>query len=252
MCGRHWDRWWRRRRADDAVVDVEGFQSGSFVHALAVAVCVAAAATACALGRRWRDSRPGAERRLRLGWAAFTLLTQAFIIVWWLLPANFSWRASLPLHICDVVAVLAAAALVVERRWLRAVVYFWGIGLSLIAFIMPVLTEGPAHVHFYLFWLTHLEIVGSALYLVMVMRLRPRWGDWRIAVGLLAGYYALVVPVNVMLGTYYGYIGPGASKADVLGPWPLRAVVMLMLEVVGLTLLLVPWLFVRRQAESRH
>lgn len=234
------------------VVDLDGFQSGSVVHLIAVALCVAAAATACALGRRWRSARPQTERRLRLAWAVFTLLTQAFIIVWWLLPANFSWRVSLPLHICDVTAVLAAAAMITRRRWVWSVVYFWGIGLSLVAFITPVLTEGPAHVHFYLFWLTHLEIVGSALYLVVVMGYRPAWRDWRIALALLAGYYALVVPVNAILGTYYGYVGPGASKADVLGPWPRRALVMFALQAAGLTLLLLPWLAVKRQAESRQ
>jgi len=233
-------------------VDLDRFQSWSLMHLLVAAVCAGAAGAACLLGRRWRSSHPQRERQLRIGWAAFTLLTQAFIITWWLLPANFSWRVSLPLHICDVTAVLAAAALVTERRWVRAVVYFWGIGLSLVAFIMPVLTEGPAHVQFYLFWLTHLEIVGSAAYLVVVREFRPMWRDWRIAVGWLATYYALVVPLNVALGTYYGYVGPGSSKADVLGAWPQRAGVMFGLQVAGLTLLLVPWLASRRQAVVRQ
>ncbi len=233
-------------------VDLHTFQSGSLVHLLSVAACLSAAMAACLIGRQWRHGRPDAERRLRVGWAAFTLLTQAFIIVWWLLPANFSWRVSLPLHICDITAVLAAAGLLTERRWVRALVYFWGIGLSLVAFITPVLTEGPAHVHFYLFWLTHLEIVGSATYLVVVMGFRPTWRDWRLATALLALYFVVVVPVNVALGTYYGYVGPGASMADILGPWPQRAFVMFALQVAALTLLAAPWAPGRRYPAVRH
>lgn len=229
-----------------ATIDSSEFRSGSVTHVLVVAVCLAAALTACALGRSWRLGRPDREGQLRIGWAAFTLLTQALIVAWWLLPANFSWRVSLPLHICDVTAVLAAAAMITRRRWVWSAVYFWGIGLSLVAFITPVLTEGPAHVQFYFFWLTHLQIVGSAAYLVVVMGFRPTWRDWRVATALLAAYFAVVVPVNVALGTYYGYVGPGASMADVLGPWPWRALVMFALQVAALTLLAAPWTMARR------
>lgn len=227
-------------------VELHTFERGSAMHLLAVAACLSAAAGACLLGRRWRDRQSGAEQRLRRAWAIFTLATQFVVIVWWLLPANFSWRVSLPLHICDVTAVLAAAAMITRRRWVWSVVYFWGIGLSLVAFITPVLTDGPAHLQFYFFWLTHLQIVGSAAYLVVVMGFRPTWRDWRVATALLAAYFALVVPVNVALGTYYGYVGPGASMADVLGPWPWRALVIFALQVAALTLLAAPWTMARR------
>jgi uncharacterized membrane protein YwaF len=60
-------------------------------------------------------------------------------------------------------------------------------------------------------------------------------------------YVAVVTPINLALGTNYGFIGnPPPSKAippfiDAMGPWPRRAVIVMGLAIVGFVLALLPW-----------
>lgn len=231
--------------------DLDSFDTGSPAHLFAVAMCLLAMIVWCWLGRRWRKHRPIAESRFRLCWAIVIALTQMFSIVWWLWPSHFDLRISLPLQMCDFIGILAAVVMVTRWRWVWTLVYFDGWSLAIFAFIMPTLKLGPGHVEFYLFWLTHLEIIGSAVYLVVVRDYRPNWRDWRFAVGCVTIYFALIVPLNIWLDTYYGYVGPATSAADVLGPWPIRVAVMFVLQVVALTLLLAPWEIVMRIAKPQ-
>lgn len=221
-------------------ITLQTFRIGSEVHLAAVSVCVIAAVAASWIGRGWRRERPGAERALRITWAIFTLLTQLVAATWYAWPSRFEWRLSLPLHICDIVAVLAAVSLLRDQRWVWSVVYFWGIGLCILGFIWPSLTHGPDRIEFYLFWLTHLQIVGSAVYLVAVRGYVPRAGDWAVAQVLLALYCIIIVPIDWMFDLNYGYIGPADSPTSIMGPWPARVLIMFAVQMLVLALLLAP------------
>lgn len=199
-------------------------------HLLTVAACCAVIAALLLLGRRWRGT--SRERRLRLAWACPIFATQAAGIVYWLLPPNFEWGVSLPLQMCDVSAVLAPFALLTQNRPCRAVLFFWGLVMSWIAFVIPALERGPGEFAFWLFWVGHTQILGSALYDVAVLGYRPTWRDyrWMLLPNLIG--LAIVVPLNFLAGTNYWYIGdvvtPG-SPAPLFGPWPLRIVPMVLL-----------------------
>lgn len=229
--------------------DLDGFESGSTVHLMAAGVCLLATLASSWLGLRWRQRRPRFERLLRIGWGVFIIVTQLVTTIWWLLPQNFSWRVSLPLHICDIVAVLAAVAMLATTRWVWAVLYFWGIGLSIFAFIMPSLTHGPGHVEFYLFWLTHLQIIGTTAYLVTVMRYRPTTHDWMIAELLITLYTIAIFPLDAAFDLNYGYIGPIDSPARIVGAWPGRVLNMYLMQFVLFGVLLLPWLLTRRRSD---
>jgi uncharacterized membrane protein YwaF len=87
-------------------------------------------------------------------------------------------------------------------------------------------------VAFWLFWIGHLQILASALYLFVVLGFRPGTGDVGRAVAVTALYVALLVPLNGALGTDYGSVGPDPSSTEMLGPWPWRSVLLLGLEAL--------------------
>ncbi len=64
---------------------------------------------------------------------------------------------------------------------------------------------------------------------------RPDWGDLRRAYAVSALYVAVIVPVDLLFGANYRFIGnpPLGAKilpfVDALGPWPLRAVNIIVL-----------------------
>ncbi len=219
----------------------------SLGHAVTVAVCAAITALAIVLGRRWR-AMPGKahlERRMVLGYAVLTFVTQAGIIVWLCWPGNFVPWVSLPLHVCDIAAWIAPLALLTSRRGLRAMLYFWGIGLSTQAFVTPTVSAGPGDVWFWAFWITHLQIVGAAVYDVVARGFRPRWRDLGVAVFYSTMYGVAMVALNSATEWNYGFLGPARPSAptiiDALGPWPLRTVWMALIGYFLFAVLTVVW-----------
>ena len=230
----------------------EVFDPFSRLHLLAVAVCALLIGLLATAGRALRGY--SAEARLRRPWAVFALCFWLVYILWW------NWNGldlygGLPLHLCDFNGLVAPLALLTLNRWARATLYFWSFTLTLQAFIQPLLSDGPAHLAFWAFWAGHTIIMASAVYDVAVLGFRPDWRDLGRVIVVSLGYVAVVTPVNLELGTNYGFIGnppPGKSIPpfiDAMGPWPRRAVIVMGLATIGFALTLLPWRMTSRRDE---
>jgi uncharacterized membrane protein YwaF len=88
-------------------------------------------------------------------------------------------------------------------------------------------------------------ILAVPVYDVAVRGYRPTWRDYGVAMLALMLYAAVVIPVNLLVGGNYGFIGPDLpgrpTLMDHLGDWPLRLVWLFALAAVGLALLMLPW-----------
>jgi hypothetical integral membrane protein (TIGR02206 family) len=230
----------------------EAFVPFSGLHLVAVAVCALLIGLLAAAGQALR--RRSAEPQLRRTWAALALCYWFVYIAWW------NWNgidlfAGLPLHLCDFNGLVAPLALLTLNRWARATLYFWSFTLTLQAFIQPLLSHGPAHLAFWAFWAGHTIIMASAVYDVTVLGFRPDWRDLRRVIIVSLAYVAVVTPVNLALGTNYGFIGnppPGTTIPpfiDAMGPWPGRALIVMGLATIGFVLALLPWRFTGQCAE---
>jgi len=226
---------------------VERFSPFGVFHLVVFVSAVVLIVGSCVLGRRWRGG--AREKRLRTGWIVFTLLWQAGAVVWWVAPMDYGSDV-LPLHVCDIAAWVAPLALALQTRWLRAWLYFWAIGLSTQAFFTPVLQAGAGEAHFWLFWIGHLQIVGSAIYDVAVLGYRPKIRDLAIVVTISLIYGAIMLGVNVAFGSNYGYLGDSEPDAptliDHLGTWPFRLLPLVSLGVAAMALAWLPWALVAR------
>ena len=221
------------------------------LHAVTVAVCVVLIAALVMLMARPRDD--AAERMQRRALATVALGVWVLSYVW------LNWSAidpkALPLQVCGLMGVVAPLALLTGNRWLRAAMYFCAFTLTIQAFIQPILVVGPAKLEFWRFWLLHSLILCCAVYDLMVLRFRPGWSDVTRAGVLSAGYVALIVPLNLMIGTNYGFVGNPPDQAlppmiALLGPWPERIVVLMALVYFGYVLALLPWIGVRRRTTT--
>jgi hypothetical integral membrane protein (TIGR02206 family) len=227
-----------------------GFSMFSASHALALAWTLPLIVGSCWLGRRWRDrARRGLdpagaakEARFAWGWGLAVVVINVLSLVYWLAPPRYDVAVSLPLQLCDLAAMNAALVYLSAWRVPRALAYFWGLGLSTQAFVTPTLTEGPDTARYWLFWLVHVAIVGSAVYDVVVRRYRPGRRDFVLATAVSVAWVAGVFGLNLWLGTNYGYVGRPSGEArtfmDVLGPWPWR---VLAAGVVGVSLFAGMW-----------
>jgi hypothetical integral membrane protein (TIGR02206 family) len=183
-----------------------------------------------------------------LGWIG--LGGAMFVQISCLWPSAFDYRTALPLHICDLMMFIAPAALLIRLRPLRALAYFWGLGLSSLSFIYPDLKFGPGDFQFYVFWTGHAVIVGTALYDVTGRLYRPHWRDWVFAVTCVFVYAAGIFPIDAAFHLNYGYIGQSnhgmPTPFDALGGWPQRVPLMMLFAIAVMWLLLVPWLLARK------
>lgn len=213
------------------------------MHAAAVCVCAAAIAGMAWAGRALRERHEMAFRRAL---AIFALGYWVAYNVWWN-RAGIDLADGLPLHICDLNGLIAPLALLTLNRWLRAALYFWTFALTVQAFVQPTLTQGPAFAVFWWFWAAHTIITACAVYDLAVLRFRPGWDDLKRAYVTSAIYLAAIIPLNRLLGTNYGFIGnpppevPIPPFIDTLGPWPLRAVLVVLIAAAGFVLVKLPW-----------
>lgn len=224
------------------------------LHAVTVAVCALLIVAPTLLGRALRKD---AELALRRTLAALAVGYWLGYVLWW------DWHGrdlhfGLPLHICNFAGLVAPFALLTGQRWARATLYFWTSVLTVQAFIQPMLAAGPAWLVFWAFWAMHTIIAVCAVYDIAVLGFRPRWSDlWR-AMAVTAAYVALVVPVDLWLGANYGYLGnPQAHYeippfVDALGPWPQRAIVLVVLVAIGFFVALLPWLIAARRSQQER
>jgi len=200
------------------------------------------------------EGREAAYRRV-LGVGA--VLIWLGINGWYALPAQFDLAETLPLHICDLGNLLAGVLFLLPRppRVMRSVLYFWAFALTLHGFITPVVEPGLLSPTYWLFWLNHTTVVGLALYDVIVGGYRPRWRDLWVAAAVTLGYVALILPINLLGGWNYGYVGrdlPATGTIlNLLGDWPRRVVYLAGLGLLSFVIVYLPWPLARALEKFR-
>ena len=218
-------------------------------HAVVVGTFLAFCPLLIVIGRH--QHRRGRGQRFDCSLAGVCAILWITINLWPLVIGQYDPNIAIPLHVSDLTALTATIVLARPARWLRAILYFWGLGLGIQAFIQPDLRDGPAHAGFWWFWANHFIICGVAVYDLAARGFRPAWRDYVTAV--LAGfvYIGVVLPLDVLFDVNYGYVGPGMpgqpSLIDHLGPWPWRVLVMIAMGLVVFALMVLPWEVARRR-----
>jgi hypothetical integral membrane protein (TIGR02206 family) len=166
----------------------------------------------------------------------------------------FAVDNSLPLQICDLAWIFVAWALLTRHPLATALTYDWGLTLSVQALVQPTLTTPFPHLEFFAFWAKHLLIVWGAVHLCLGLRHGPDWAAYRRAVAWTSGWLVLVLALNALLGSNYGYVNAKPSEAtvlDLLGPWPVYLVAEMVIVLVGWALITLPWTGLpRRRSEA--
>lgn len=192
---------------------------------------------------------------------AFELTLAALLVLQWPLHQWYYYITGtgnrdnlLPLHLCDIAAWIGAVALVTRKQSICELLYFWGLAGTLQGVITPALTQDYPNPRYFLFFILHLGVVCSALYVVFGLRRPPRasakWTSW-VAINL---YAILIGGLNALLSTNYGFLcrkPETASLFDVLGPWPWYIGSASLLALVLFIVLDLPFMAARRRNSSR-
>ena len=160
-------------------------------------------------------------------------------LVWSIWVGYFTFQDSLPLHLCDITALLACFMLFTRNRLLFEVTYFCGIGGALMALLTPDITQSFPHFVFINFFLAHSTIITSTLWMIVIEKYEITLHSLVKTVIVTNAYMLVIAVFNLLTGSNYLYIcrKPGNhSLFDFLGPWPWY---VLSLEMVGTVIFLI-------------
>ena len=104
-----------------------------------------------------------------------------------------------------------------------ALVYFWGLTLTVQGILTPSLSELFPDPRYFMFWGMHFFTVWAAVYLTFGLGVRPSWRSYRFTVAVTAVWAVMVMVFNALAGTNYGYLNrkPAVGTLlDLFGPWP--------------------------------
>ena len=205
------------------------FTSYSALHFIILAACLVLVVAITVAGVIGRGRSASHELRIRNYWIGFVVVVQGISQVLVNVPSAFNLQTTLPLHPCDIVPWIGVVALLSTARWMRATSVFWGLGLCIWAFILPIIAYETTDIRFWLFWLGHTQIIVTAVYLIAVMDYQPVFKDLILAFGVLAIFTVLIVFVNLGIGSDYGSLGQDSAAAQ-LGPWPGRIGILLVVH----------------------
>ena len=232
-------------------LSADGFQAFTPQHYLLIAIFLAGACGLVVLGRSHR--RAAADNRFDRAFAVTIVVLTVPSQLYQLAPWDFSLSSSLPLALCDIAWIAGAWALWTHHPVPTALVYYWGLTLTVQAIITPSLSETFPDPRYFMFWSMHFLIVWSAVYLTFGLGLGPGWREYRIALLVTLAWAVITYTFDVAVDVNYGYLvrKPGAgSLLDLLGPWPVYVLASLGILVCGWALITWPWVIRRRQADE--
>ena len=202
----------------------------------------------------WGRSHRGTERELprRRAFAVVVLAATVFVQAYQLTPDDYDIGTSLPLNLSDL--SYFAAALALWTRWPRAVAFTYYVGLTLTtqAVVTPALAQGFPTPRFFGFFVLHVAVVWSAVYLTWGLGVRPTWPLYWSTVAMTAAWAVAAYVFNVVVGSNYGYLNrkpSSASALDLLGPWPTYVFLEVLIILVGWAVVLTwPWTHAARRS----
>lgn len=215
-------------------------------HLVALGLTAAAALALVKLVRRG----PTASRMVRTGLVVVIAVGVAGFVALLHRYGALSWRALVPLHVCDLLLVVAVVALVTRARALAELLYYWAGAGTVLALVGPDVGRGWPDPWFVVFFGFHGVVVVAAAVLTFGERLAPRRGSSLRVFAWTLGYAGLVALVNAAWGTNYMYLSRkprGATLLDALGPWPWYVVAGAAIALVAFVLLELPF----RRASGR-
>jgi hypothetical integral membrane protein (TIGR02206 family) len=234
-------------------LQLERFQAFSWMHGLTLLGWTLLIAALVIVGRRLRQRHHETAFAQSLAWVCLALWG---VQLWYYLFIVWDPFVSIPLHFCDVAALVGPIAILTRYRPLRNILYFWAFAFTTQGLITPTLHEGPTTAAYWLFWANHMTVIALAVYDVMVRRFRPRFSDVLMAIAITLAYIAILLPINVLNDWNYGFIGPSQPATptiiDSLGPWPGRIVLILFMGIMMFIHVWLPWPLARWLRKQRN
>jgi len=236
----------------DRPADIPPFEIYGGPHIAAIVATFGVAAILIFVGRKFPESR--LLRMVELGLAGLLLAAFPLHVLAHKAAGSLDLHTGLPLHLCNVSAVVGAWALWSKHRASAYLLYFWGILGAIQGLLTPALLAGFPSPIFLVFFALHGGLIIAALHLAYGRAIWPTLNSLRHALGWILVYLAIVLPINCGLMTNYGFVRhkpPTGSLLDALGPWPYYIIGIFVCSAIGFAILAIPFPILRALSKRR-
>lgn len=214
-------------------------------HCLTLLTIAALAAILIILHKR---SNSGTQRKLEITLAICCLLSYPFqLLSAWIGGYNLSMETKVPLHLCDLAAIIGGISILKKSQKLFGLTYFWGLAGTLQGLLTPNIVYGFPSLQFLNFFWNHGFIVITAVFIPLALTWRARRKAIWFVFGMTQVYVAGAMCANALLGTNYGFLHHKPETTSVLDYFPDWPWYILILEFVCLTLFFLLYLPVQER-----
>ncbi|MRG86262.1 YwaF family protein [Salinibacillus xinjiangensis] len=179
-----------------------------------------------------------------LRWSLFTLLLLSEISYQTWAVVNGVWNTveHLPLHLCGIASILGMLALMTKNQKLVQITFFIGIIPAMLALVTPELPHAFPHYRFMKFFIHHMIISWTGIYLVSIyMNRRVTFKHVLETFGYLNVYALLMAAVNGALGSNYLYLNQTPEATTPLSFFGSGFIYFINLEIAACFLFTLQW-----------
>lgn len=198
------------------------FHAYSIAHLIQIAILIILSLLLFAM-RFYIKGNTSAKRAIRYTLVGILIMSEVTLNIWYVSQGVWNTQTSLPLELCSVTLLLAIVMLFTKSRLLYSIVFFAGITGALQAILTPSLDYAYPHFRFLQFFIAHIAIILSALYMTWAENYKPTWKSIGVAI-LFLNILAIVIGIiNYALGSNYMFLMRKPltpSILDLLGPHP--------------------------------
>jgi hypothetical integral membrane protein (TIGR02206 family) len=116
-------------------------------------------------------------------------------------------QGQLPLHLTNFILIWLILGLVFEKSKLFFdLAYFWGFSGGLGSILYPDISLDFPDVGYIFFWASHAPMLLGVAMIIFDTEFRLKYKDLWVAFGFLLVYILIMYPVNLALGSNYGYL----------------------------------------------
>lgn len=201
----------------------ESFHAYSIAHFVQIGILLVLAILMFAFRFSIQRRTTSAKKVIRYLLILILIVSELTLNIWYIAQGKWNIQTSLPLELCSVTLLLAIVMLFTQSRILYSIVFFAGFTGALQAVLTPSLDYTYPHFRFLQFFIAHIAIILSALYMTWIENYKPTWKSIGVALLFLNVLAVLVGIINYTIGSNYMFLMRKPltpSILDVLGPHP--------------------------------
>jgi hypothetical integral membrane protein (TIGR02206 family) len=192
------------------------------------------------------------EPNITKGLGCFLLATVAVGQVYLIVENKWKMQSSMPLHLCGLSAILSGVLLIKPHQTAYECLFYWGIPGATHSLLTPEMTQGAAGFLYPEYFISHGGIILSALYLTLIIGLKPRQHSWWNVFLYTQFLASIIFAFNYLIGANYMYLSakPVANNPLIIGDWPWYIGVLEVVALIHFLIIYFPfWLQYRKKEQ---